>query len=88
MLQVVGNSMIDAGIFDGDLAIIQRSETAENGQIVVAFIEEDREVTLKRLRKRGASLALEPANPNYETRIFGPNQVAVQGKLVGLLRRY
>ena len=63
-------------------------ETAENGQIVVAFIDEDREVTLKRLRKRGASIALEPANPNYETRIFGPNQVRVQGRLVGLLRRY
>jgi repressor LexA len=88
VLQVVGDSMVDAGIFDGDLAVIQRVDTAENGQIVVALIEEDREVTLKRLRRRGASIALEPANPNYETRIFGPNQIAVQGRLVGLLRRY
>lgn len=88
VLQVVGDSMIEAGIFDGDLAVIRRSDTAENGQIVVAVIEEDREVTLKRLRRRGASIALEPANPSYETRIFGPNQIAVQGRLVGLLRRY
>jgi repressor LexA len=88
VLQVVGDSMADAGIFDGDLAVIQRSETAENGQIVVAFLHEEREVTLKRLRRRGASIALEPANPNYETRIFGPNQVHIQGRLVGLLRRY
>lgn len=88
VLQVVGDSMIEAGILDGDLAVIQRTDTAENGQIVVALVEEDREVTLKRLRRRGASIALEPANPSYETRIFGPNQIAVQGRLVGLLRRY
>ncbi|WP_159715851.1 transcriptional repressor LexA [Geminicoccus flavidas] len=87
VLQVRGDSMIDAGIADGDLVVIQRSDTAESGAIVVALIE-DREVTLKRLRKRGASIALEAANPTYETRIFGPHQVKVQGRLVGLMRRY
>lgn len=87
ILQVVGDSMIEAGIQDGDWVVIRRSETAESGEIVVALIE-DREVTLKRLRRRGASIALEAANPAYETRIFGPHQVKVQGKLVGLLRRY
>jgi repressor LexA len=87
VLQVVGDSMVDAGIFDGDMVVIQRGETADNGQIVVALIE-DREVTLKRLRRRGASIALEAANQAYETRIFGPHQIKVQGKLVGLLRRY
>jgi repressor LexA len=87
VLQVRGDSMIDAGIADGDLVVIQRSDTAESGSIVVALIE-DREVTLKRLRKRGASIALEAANPTYETRIFGPHQVKVQGRLVGLMRRY
>ena len=87
VLQVKGDSMVDAGIADGDLVVIQRSDTAESGAIVVALIE-DREVTLKRLRKRGASIALEAANPTYETRIFGPHQVKVQGKLVGLMRRY
>jgi repressor LexA len=87
VLQVVGDSMIEAGIFDGDLAIIQRCEDAENGTIVVALVE-DREVTLKRLRRRGASIALEPANASYEIRIFGPHQVKIQGRLAGLLRRY
>ncbi len=87
VLQVSGDSMVDAGIVDGDYAVIQRCDTAESGAIVVALIE-DREVTLKRLRRRGASIALEPANPAYETRIFGPHQVQVQGRLVGLLRRY
>jgi len=86
VVEVTGNSMIDAGIMDGDLAVIQRCETAENGAIVVALVE-DREVTLKRFRRRGASIALEPANPDYEIRIFGPHQVRVQGRLVGLLRR-
>lgn len=86
-LQVVGDSMIESGIHDGDFAVIQRCEDAENGTIVVALVE-DREVTLKRLRRRGASIALEPANPSYEIRIFGPNQVKIQGRLVGLLRRY
>ncbi|MDW8369753.1 MAG: transcriptional repressor LexA, partial [Geminicoccaceae bacterium] len=87
ILQVVGDSMIEAGIQDGDWVVIRRAETAESGEIVVALIE-DREVTLKRLRRRGASIALEAANPAHETRIFGPHQVKVQGKLVGLLRRY
>ena len=86
-LQVAGDSMIEAGILDGDTVIVQRGDTAENGTIVVALVDEN-EVTLKRLRRRGASVALEPANPSYESRIFGPNQVKVQGKLVGLLRRY
>jgi repressor LexA len=86
-LEVAGDSMIDAGILDGDTVIIQRCDTAENGAIVVALVE-GVEVTLKRLRSRGGSIALEPANKAYETRIFGPDQVKVQGRLVGLLRRY
>jgi repressor LexA len=86
-LEVAGDSMIDAGIFDGDTVVIQRCDTAENGSIVVALID-DAEVTLKRLRRRGASIALEPANKTYETRIFGPDRVKVQGRLVGLLRQY
>jgi repressor LexA len=86
-LEVAGDSMVDAGILDGDTVIIQRCDTAENGAIVVALVDSI-EVTLKRLRRRGASIALEPANPAYETRIFGPDRVNVQGKLVGLLRRY
>jgi repressor LexA len=86
-LEVAGDSMIDAGILDGDTVIIQRCETAENGTIVVALVDEF-EVTLKRLRRRGASIALEPANKAYETRIFGPDRVKVQGRLIGLLRRY
>jgi repressor LexA len=86
-LEVAGDSMIEAGILDGDTVIIQRADTAENGAIVVALVD-DTEVTLKRLRRRGASIALEPANKAYETRIFGPDRVKVQGRLVGLLRRY
>ena len=86
-LEVAGDSMIDAGILDGDTVIIQRCDTAENGAIVVALVD-DIEVTLKRLRRRGASIALEPANKAYETRIFGPDRVKVQGRLIGLLRRY
>ena len=86
-LEVAGDSMVDAGILDGDTAIIQRCDTAENGSIVVALIE-DHEVTLKRIRKRNHAIALEPANPLYETRIFGPDQVRVQGRLVGLVRKY
>ncbi len=86
-LEVAGDSMIDAGIMDGDTVLIQKCETAENGAIVVALVDSN-EVTLKRLRKRGESIALEPANKAYETRIFGPDRVKVQGKLVGLLRRY
>ena len=86
-LEVAGDSMIEAGIFDGDTIIIERADTAENGAVVVALIDEQ-EVTLKRLRRRGASIALEPANKAYETRIFGPDSVKVQGRLVALLRRY
>ncbi len=86
-LEVAGDSMIEAGILDGDTVLIQKVETAENGQIVVALIDEQ-EVTLKRFRRRGASIALEPANKTYETRIFGPDRVRVQGKLVGLMRRF
>jgi len=86
-LEVDGDSMIEAGIHDGDTVVIERSETAENGAIVVALVDEG-EVTLKRLRRKGDSIALEPANKRYETRIFGPDRVKVQGKLVGLFRRY
>ena len=86
-LEVAGDSMIDAGILDGDVAIIRRMDTADSGDIVVALVPEN-EVTLKRLRSKGASIALEPANPTHETRIFGPDQVKVQGRLVGLYRRY
>jgi len=86
-LEVKGDSMIEAGINDGDIIICKRCDTAENGDIVVALVEKE-EATLKRLRKRGASIALEAANPNYETRIFGPDQVEIQGRLVGLIRRF
>jgi repressor LexA len=86
-LEVRGDSMIDAGIHDGDIVIIRRADSAENGDIVVALVEKE-EATLKRLRKRGAAIALEAANPNYETRIFGPDQVDIQGRLVALIRRY
>lgn len=86
-LEVRGDSMIDAGILDGDLALIRKTETADTGEIVVALID-DEEATLKRLRKKGASIALEAANPAYETRIFGPDRVRIQGRLVGLFRRY
>ncbi|WP_158802634.1 MULTISPECIES: transcriptional repressor LexA [unclassified Acidisoma] len=86
-LEVAGDSMIEAGILDGDTVIIRRVETAETGQIVVALVD-DNEVTLKRLRKRGNSIALEPANPRYESRIFPAERVRVQGRLVALLRRY
>lgn len=86
-LEVDGDSMVDAGIHDGDTVIIRRTDTAENGAIVVALVEGS-EVTLKRLRRKGASIALEPANKAYETRIFGPDQVEVQGRLVGLMRKY
>ena len=86
-LEVSGDSMIEAGILDGDTVVIRRGDTAENGAIVVALVDEQ-EVTLKRLRRRGNSVALEPANRAHETRIFGPDRVRVQGRLVGLLRRY
>ncbi|GAW39900.1 LexA repressor [Brevundimonas sp. SH203] len=87
VLEIEGDSMIEAGILNGDLVVIRRGDTATNGEIVVALVEGE-EATLKRLRRKGGSIALEPANRNYETRIFGPDQVEVQGKLVGLMRRY
>ncbi len=86
-LEVAGDSMIDAGILDGDTVIIRKGETAENGQVVVALVDEE-EVTLKRLRRRGNSVALEPANQRHETRIFPAERVKVQGRLVALMRRY
>lgn len=86
-LEVKGDSMIEAGIFDGDTVIIRNANTANPGEIVVALVDEE-EATLKRFRRKGASIALEAANPAYETRIFGPDRVKVQGKLVGLIRRY
>ncbi|MDP1839079.1 MAG: transcriptional repressor LexA [Reyranella sp.] len=86
-LEVQGDSMVEAGIQNGDIAIIKSADTAETGEIVVALID-DTEATLKRLRKKGASIALEPANAAYETRIFGPDRVKIQGRLAGLYRRY
>ena len=86
-LEVAGDSMIDAGILDGDTVIIRKGETAENGQIVVALVD-DAEVTLKRLRRRTNSIALEPCNARHETRIFPADRVKVQGRMVALLRRY
>ena len=87
VLEVQGDSMIQAGILEGDYVIIRKANTANSGEIVVALVMEE-EATLKRLRRKGASIALEAANPAYETRIFGPDQVQVQGRLVGLIRRY
>src|SRR5215468_10771834 len=78
-LEVRGDSMIDAGILDGDTALLKKTETAETGDIVVAYID-DEEATLKRFRRRGASIALEPANAAYEVRILPPNRVKIQGK--------
>lgn len=86
-LEVRGDSMIEAGILDGDTVLIRKSDTADSGDIVVALVD-DEEATLKRLRKKGASIALEAANPAYETRIFGPGRVRVQGRLVALFRQY
>jgi repressor LexA len=86
-LEVRGDSMVDAGILDNDTVIIRRQDSADTGDIIVALID-DEEATLKRFRRRGASIALEAANPAYETRIFGPDRVKIQGRLVTLLRRY
>lgn len=86
-LEVAGDSMIEEGIHDGDTVIIRKGDTAETGQIVVALVD-DEEVTLKRLRRRGNSVALEPANAAYKTQIFPADRVKVQGRLVGLMRRY
>ena len=86
-LEVAGNSMVEAGILDGDTVVIRKGDVAENGQIVVALVDEN-EVTLKRLRRRANSIALEPCNVRHETRIFPADRVKVQGRLVALLRRY
>ncbi|NKB21953.1 MAG: transcriptional repressor LexA [Alphaproteobacteria bacterium] len=86
-LEVQGGSMIDAGIHDGDIAVIERLDNADNGAIIVALVDEN-EVTLKRLRRKGQSIALEPANEQHETRIFGPDRVKVQGRLKAILRQY
>ncbi len=86
-LEVKGDSMIEAGINDGDVVVIRETSVAENGDIVVALIE-DQEATLKRYMKRGNTVALEAANPAYETRVFTDDRVKVQGKLVGLIRTY
>ncbi|MGH6816684.1 MAG: transcriptional repressor LexA [Hyphomicrobiaceae bacterium] len=86
-LEVNGDSMIGAGILHGDIAIIRRSDTAESNDIVVALIQQE-EATLKFLRKRGTEIALEAANPRYPARVLKPDEVAIQGRLVGLIRRY
>ena len=86
-LEVKGDSMIDAGINDGDVVVIRETNTADNGDIVVALVE-DHEATLKRFHRHGQSIALEAANPAYETRVFPADKVKVQGRLVGLIRTY
>jgi repressor LexA len=86
-LEVKGDSMIEAGILEGDTVLIKKTEAADTGDIVVALIDEE-EATLKRFRRRGASIALEPANTAYEVRILPPTRVRIQGKMVGLFRRY
>ena len=86
-LEVKGDSMIDAGINDGDIVVIREQTTAENGDIVVALVD-DSEATLKRFRRRGNMIALEAANKDYETRVVPDHMVKVQGKLVGLIRSY
>jgi len=86
-LEVDGDSMIEAGIFDGDTVIIQKTNHTENGAVVVALVDNE-EATLKYIHKKGDTVALKPANAAYETRIFGPDRVQIQGRLVGLLRKY
>lgn len=86
-LTVEGESMVEAGILDGDIAIVRRCDTAENGTIVVALVDEE-EATLKRLRRKGDSIALEPANKAFKTMIHGPDRVRIQGRLVGIIRQY
>ena len=86
-LKVSGESMIGAGILDGDIAVLEKTEIVKNGDIVVALID-NQEATLKRIRKKSNSIALEPANKNFETRIFGPKRITIQGKLVGIIRNY
>jgi repressor LexA len=86
-LEVRGDSMVEAGILDGDLVVIRKQDNANTGDIIVALID-DEEATLKRFRRRGSSIALEAANQSYETRVLGPDRVKIQGKLVSLVRRY
>ena len=86
-LTVAGDSMVEAGILDGDTVIIRRTDTVENGEIAVALVD-GCEVTLKKIRRKGNAVALEPCNKDYETRIFSPERVTIQGKLVGLMRNY
>ncbi|MEM9146157.1 MAG: transcriptional repressor LexA [Pseudomonadota bacterium] len=86
-LEVKGDSMIEAGIFEGDIVVVRRQDSADTGDIVVALIE-DHEATLKRLRRKGGAIALEAANPVYETRLYRSDQVRIQGKMVGLIRTY
>ena len=86
-LEIVGDSMVEAGIYDGDMVIIQRSDTATSGEIVVALIE-DSEATLKTFRREAGRVALEPANSAYKTRYFSTDKVRIQGRLTGLIRQY
>ena len=86
-LEVRGDSMVEAGILDGDVVVIRKQDSANTGDIIVALID-DEEATLKRFRRRGSSIALEAANPAYETRVLGPDRVLIQGKLISLVRRY
>ena len=86
-LEVSGDSMIEAGIFDGDFALVKRTDVARDGEIVVALVR-DEEATLKYLRREDGMVRLDPANGAYEPQIYRPNEVKVQGKLAGLLRRY
>jgi repressor LexA len=86
-LEVKGDSMIEAGIFEGDIVVIRRQDTADSGDIVVALIE-DHEATLKRLRRKGGAIALEAANPAYGTRLYRTDQIRIQGRMVGLIRTY
>ncbi len=86
-LKVQGDSMIEAGINDGDTVIVRKTETADNGKIIVALID-DHEAMLKRIRRKGKTIALESANRNYETKIFGPDRVKIQGILVSLYRNF
>jgi len=86
-LEVEGDSMIEAGIHNGDTVVIEKCDTAENGTIVVALVD-DRETTLKRIQRKGLKIALEPANKSYKTQMFSPDRIQIQGKLVGLIRTY
>lgn len=87
-LEVQGDSMVEENILDGDIVVAQRMEVAENGAIVVAYLHDRDETTLKKLRRRGDSIALESANPNYPPQVYKPDQVTIQGKLRALMRSY